>query len=119
MFRHVLRLVLLLGEFSQVTPPGMDSVTWRGELKYLADRLTASCREVDPTSTEYMLSHAADQDIVVREPPAGAAAAALATTPTPAGAIAPAIDTSAPTVEEIAIETSITDDFGAGIVDSE
>jgi hypothetical protein len=119
-FRHLLRLFLLLGEFSQVTPPGMDSMTWRGELKDLADRLTASCREVDPTSTEYMLAHAADQDIVVREPAPGAGTvAAQPAPPSPSGAVLAPASTSPPTEEEIAIETSIADDFGAGIVDSE
>jgi hypothetical protein len=117
-FRHLLRLVLLLGEFAQVTPPGMDQVVWRGELKELADRLTASCREVDPTSTEYMLAHAADQDIVVREPPAGAAAS-VQPAALPSGAVSAPASASPPTEEEISIETSIADDFGAGIVDSE
>jgi len=72
-FRHVLRLILLLGEFSQVVPPGLVAADWRSELTTIADRLTACCREVDPTSTEYMLAHEAEQDIVVREPPTGEA----------------------------------------------
>ena len=114
-FRHLLRLVLLLGEFAQVRPPGLDAAAWRGELKVLADRFTACCREVDPTSTEYMLAHAADQDIVVREPAVAMQPAAQS----PSGAALATTETSAPTDEEIAIETSITDDFGAGIVDSE
>lgn len=110
-FRHLLRLVLLLGEFSQVTPPGMDAVLWRGELKDLADRLTACCREVDPASTEYMLAHAADQDIVVKEPPPGATAVAVP---------AVAVETRAsPAEESIAAESPTIDEFGAGLVDSE
>lgn len=66
-FRHMLRLVLLLGEFAQVTPPGLDPEVWRTELRDLADRLTDSCKAVDPQSTEYMLAHAADVDVVVQE----------------------------------------------------
>src|SRR4029078_12690426 len=31
-FRHLLKLVLLLGEFSQVVPPGVDAATWKREL---------------------------------------------------------------------------------------
>ena len=118
-FRHLLRLILLLGEFAQVTPPGMDPAVWRGELKQLADRLTACCREVDPTSTEYMLAHAADQDILVREPPAGAGAVV-----SPAAAPAP-LATSSETAATVSPDESpadgepLLDDFGAGIVESE
>jgi hypothetical protein len=114
-----LRLILLLGEFSQVTPPGMDATVWRGELKELADSLTACCREVDPTSTEYMLAHAADQDILVGEPLAGASAIV-----SPAAAPAPATVTSetteaVPPDESPAIGEPLLDDFGSGIVESE
>jgi superfamily II DNA/RNA helicase len=61
-FRHFLRLILLCGEFAQLCPPGVDAAEWQAELKDLADRLTASCRAVDPASTEEMIemSHAAD-----------------------------------------------------------
>jgi hypothetical protein len=105
-----LRLVLLLGEFSQVTPPGMDIALWRGDLKELADRLTACCRDIDPASTEYMLAHAADQDIVVKEPPAATGADVQVTVPE-SGAV--------PTIENIESEPPIIDEFGAGLVDSE
>ncbi|HEY2253451.1 MAG TPA: helicase, partial [Planctomycetaceae bacterium] len=110
-FRHMLRLVLLLGEFSQVTPPGMDAALWRGELKELADRLTACCREVDPASTEYMLAHAADQDIVVKEPPAVTGAADVPVSVPETGA--------EPTDEGIAAEPPIINEFGAGLEGSE
>lgn len=63
-FRHVLRTVLLLGEFAQFTPPGVDPQLWRTELRELADRLTESCRAVDPQSTEHALQHAADHDLL-------------------------------------------------------
>jgi superfamily II DNA/RNA helicase len=61
-FRHLLRLILLCGEFAQVTPPDTTQQEWQADLRELMDRLTASCREVDPTSTDQMieLAHAAD-----------------------------------------------------------
>jgi superfamily II DNA/RNA helicase len=119
-FRHILRLILLLGEFSQVTPPGMDAAIWRGELRELADRLTACCREVDPTSTEHMLAHAADLDIIVKElPPAAepAVVPAVAAQVEPAAPLAAADE--APDGETISEATEIAEEFGAGIMDSE
>uniref|UniRef100_A0A7C2K0M0 DEAD/DEAH box helicase n=1 Tax=Schlesneria paludicola TaxID=360056 RepID=A0A7C2K0M0_9PLAN len=68
-FRHVLRLVLLLGEFAQLTPPETDPQTWREELQDLAAQWTESCRAVDPSSTDHMLVHAADLDLVALDRP--------------------------------------------------
>ena len=61
-FRHLLRLILLCGEFAQLTPPDTTPEEWQAFLRDLANRLTASCRRVDPTSTDEMiqLAHAAD-----------------------------------------------------------
>jgi hypothetical protein len=61
-FRHLLRLILLLGEFAQVTPADADPEAWRAELRGIADQLTESCRAIDPASTDEViqLSHAAD-----------------------------------------------------------
>jgi superfamily II DNA/RNA helicase len=61
-FRHLLRLILLCGEFVQVTPPDTTAEEWRSDLGDLVDQLTASCRAVDPTSTDEVieLAHAAD-----------------------------------------------------------
>jgi hypothetical protein len=61
-FRHLLRLILLLAEFMQVTPPQVDPDFWQADLRDLSEHLTASCRAVDPTSTDEMiqLAHAAD-----------------------------------------------------------
>jgi superfamily II DNA/RNA helicase len=66
-FRHLLRLILLLGEFAQVTPDGMDAAAWQSELREIADQLTASCREIDPTSTDEAMAHAHDADVVEGE----------------------------------------------------
>ncbi len=71
-FRHLLRLALLLGEFSQVTPPELDPRAWREELRDLALRLTESCRAVDPASTDSMIAHAADVDLVGLDVPVAA-----------------------------------------------
>jgi superfamily II DNA/RNA helicase len=73
-FRHLLRLILLLGEFAQLTPPGVEAGAWRAELRDLADRFTASCRAVDPTSTDEVIEHAHAADVVEGEagvPPSG------------------------------------------------
>lgn len=62
-FRHVLRMILMLGEFEDVAPPGVDADGWKDELEELAAKLTESCRAVDPFSTEKMLESAGDGDI--------------------------------------------------------
>jgi superfamily II DNA/RNA helicase len=61
-FRHLLRLILLLEEFAQVCPPDTTEEEWRADLRDRSERLTASCRAVDPTSTDQLieLAHAAD-----------------------------------------------------------
>jgi superfamily II DNA/RNA helicase len=55
-FRHLLRLILLVREFMQLTPPEVSPDDWRAELNDLAERLSESCRQVDPTSTERALA---------------------------------------------------------------
>ncbi len=57
-FRHLLRLILLCGEFAQLTPPEAPPEAWQAELRDIAERLTASCREVDPASTDEMIEYA-------------------------------------------------------------
>lgn len=61
-FRHMLRLILLCGEFAQACPKDADAAEWRNFLQDVGDKLTASCREVDSTSTDeaIALAHAAD-----------------------------------------------------------
>ena len=108
-FRHILKLILLLGEFSQVVPPGVDPDTWRGELRDLADRFTACCRAVDPNSTESILAHATDIDVVVVEPPEAIIVSTVATV-APSTANSNAVAAEAPPVVE---------DFGAGLAESD
>jgi hypothetical protein len=66
-FRHLLRLILLLGEFQQVTPPDTTAEEWQGDLRDLSDRLTAACREVDPASTDEAIQRAHAADVVEGE----------------------------------------------------
>jgi hypothetical protein len=63
-FRHLLRLVLLLGEFRQLTPDGMSPNEWQDEIREISERLTACCRAVDPTSTDLMLAQDDEADFV-------------------------------------------------------
>jgi superfamily II DNA/RNA helicase len=55
LFRHMLRLILLVGEFVQLCPPDTTEEEWRGELTDVAARLTESCRRVDAGSTDKAL----------------------------------------------------------------
>jgi len=55
-FRHVLRLILLCDEFSAVTPPGVTELAWQSDLREISEILTASCRSVDPQSTDQVLA---------------------------------------------------------------
>jgi len=57
-FRHLLRLILLVGELTQLCPPEVSEDVWRSDLTDIAQRLAASCREVDPSSTEKALEQA-------------------------------------------------------------
>ena len=66
-FRHLLRLILLCGEFKQVTPDGLEPNIWQAELRDIAEQLTASCRAVDPTSTDEAITQAHAADVVEGE----------------------------------------------------
>ncbi|HEV3021412.1 MAG TPA: DEAD/DEAH box helicase [Pirellulales bacterium] len=66
-FRHLLRLILLCEEFAAVTPPDLAPDEWQAFLRDLAEQLTASCREVDPTSTEELIEQAHAADVVEGE----------------------------------------------------
>lgn len=57
-FRHILRLILLIGEFTQLCPPDTTPDQWRSDLGEIADQLTESCRQVDATSTDKTLEQA-------------------------------------------------------------
>ncbi len=78
-FRHLLRLILLCGEFAQVCPPETTPAEWQADLREVSERLTASCREVDPASTDEAIQFAHAADVVEGE--AAPTAAAHPTTP--------------------------------------
>jgi superfamily II DNA/RNA helicase len=72
-FRHLLRFILLCGEFSQATPTGADPEAWRKDLRELADAITNCCRSVDPESTDKAIEAAMHApDLVRGEEPAPA-----------------------------------------------
>ena len=66
-FRHLLRLILLCGEFAQFEPEGVDPASWQVDFRDLADTLTATCRAVDPESTQRMIEEMAAPDVVDAE----------------------------------------------------
>ncbi len=68
-FRHLLRLILLCGEFAQVCPPDATVADWQADLNDLAEQLTASCRAIDPTSTDEIMDQAHAADVIEGESP--------------------------------------------------
>jgi hypothetical protein len=48
-------MILLCGEFAELTPHGMAPDAWKELMNEIADRLTTACRAVDPQSTDEML----------------------------------------------------------------
>jgi superfamily II DNA/RNA helicase len=61
-FKHALRMILLCGEFARMTPPEVEPKDWQARLTAIANTLTASCRAVDPQSTDEILE---EMDAVV------------------------------------------------------
>ncbi len=57
-FRHLLRLLLLLAEFQQLAPAEVELDQWKAELQEVSDRIAHCCRAVDPTSTDIALDQA-------------------------------------------------------------
>jgi superfamily II DNA/RNA helicase len=61
-FRHLLRLILLLKELAQLEPPQVPAdgvaVDWKPDLLEVADRLINCCRGVDPLSVDKALAEA-------------------------------------------------------------
>ncbi|MDR2115688.1 MAG: DEAD/DEAH box helicase [Planctomycetaceae bacterium] len=62
-FRHLLRLILLLEEFSEMTPVDCSPADWKADLTDMAETLIACCTKVDPQSTEETLEHAKETAI--------------------------------------------------------
>jgi len=61
-FRHLLRLILLVKEFQQFTPPDCPPDEWLADLRDIADRLADCCRRVDPLSTDKALEEAEGEE---------------------------------------------------------
>ena len=55
LFRHCLRMILLLDEMANVPPFESTVQTWEDPFDDLAAQLTETCRAVDPQSTDEML----------------------------------------------------------------
>src|SRR5207247_488946 len=66
-FRHLLRLILLCAEFAATTPPEGDPAAWQADLRGLSEQLTATCRDVDPESTDKMIEDLKAADVVAGE----------------------------------------------------
>jgi superfamily II DNA/RNA helicase len=68
-FRHLLRIILLIDELAQLCPVDMNQSEWQDEIGEIADRLESICRAVDPYSTELWLEEArstADDEVSPR-----------------------------------------------------
>ncbi|MDR2642403.1 MAG: DEAD/DEAH box helicase [Planctomycetaceae bacterium] len=57
-FRHLLRLILLIGEFKELEVEEYDLGQWQNDLTEMIEGLTKCCIVVDPKSTEEFLSKA-------------------------------------------------------------
>jgi superfamily II DNA/RNA helicase len=62
-FRHLLRMILLLGEFRPLVPPETTAEEWETFLNETSEILTIACRSVDPSSTEKLLEDFQATDI--------------------------------------------------------
>lgn len=61
-FRHLLRLILLLDEMANIPPVESTPEDWEDKLDVLIERLTEICRAVDPSSTDEMLQQEKAKD---------------------------------------------------------
>lgn len=59
-FKHLLRMILLCGEFSQLTPDDMPHAEWQSRLSHISNALAATCRAVDTQSTDELLQEILD-----------------------------------------------------------
>lgn len=54
-FRHLLRMILLIDELAQLGPPDVSLQQWQDDLGDIADQIEETCRNVDPQGTEQWL----------------------------------------------------------------
>ncbi|MDR3234502.1 MAG: DEAD/DEAH box helicase [Planctomycetaceae bacterium] len=57
-FRHLLRLILLLEEFAEMPPADGSAADWKADLTDMKETLIACCTKIDPQSTEETLERA-------------------------------------------------------------
>ena len=62
-FRHLLRLILLLDEFVGVLPVDGSPDEWKADLTDMKETLFACCTNVDPKSTQEIIEHAKDRNV--------------------------------------------------------
>lgn len=62
LFKHLLRMILLCGEFARLTPRDVSPRDWQDRLARITDALAAACRNVDPQSTDETLQELADPE---------------------------------------------------------
>ncbi len=55
-FRHLLRLILLLEEFRPLVPAETTRYEWEKEISEISDALVLCCRDIDPASTDETLA---------------------------------------------------------------
>ncbi len=69
LFRHLLRLILLLDEMASIPPLESTQEEWEDRIDDLIDRLTACCREVDPESTDETIDQGRGGDELTKQLP--------------------------------------------------
>ena len=62
-FRHLLRLILLIDEFHDMIPANTTPREWRNDLEEIRRMLVDCCRQVDPTSTDETLCRSNQKDL--------------------------------------------------------
>jgi hypothetical protein len=62
-FRHLLRLILLLDEFLGMPPTDGSPDDWQTDLTEIKETLLTCCTKVDPKSTQEILEHAKDRQL--------------------------------------------------------
>ncbi len=71
-FRHLLRMILLLDEMAELSPPDVEHDVWRDDLAEIANQLEEMCRLADPQSTAQWLEESGK--VAVENGNAGSAA---------------------------------------------
>lgn len=56
-FRHLLRMILLIDEMAQIAPPDLTLEEWQNDLGEIADKLEKTCLDVDEFGTELWLEN--------------------------------------------------------------